>query len=428
MKSPRRAAAAALAALLLGPALLAAAPDVVEQTLDDLKKTAPRVFIDCDRCDNAYIKQEISFVNYVRDPREADVHVLITQQATGGGGREYTLAFIGQRDCAALQNTLTFYSDRTMTDDDLRVGLVQILKLGLAPYVARTPMARTLRLQLLGKVKSNAVADKWNHWVFNFSLRGRLNGEETRASTSLTGSASVNRVTPESKFRLSSWAYFDESRFDYEDTDYISSSNTKTLDGLYVKSVDDHWSVGAAANVSSSTYGNFALSTSFKPAVEYDIFPYAEATRRQLRILYKVGFNYDRYIEKTIYGKTSDRLWDQSLSATLEFNEPWGSSWLAVEGSHYFHDFGKNRVVVSGDIEVRLFRGLSLTANGRYSAVRDQLNLAQEEASLEELLLRRKELASNYRYNLSVGFSYSFGSVFSNVVNPRFGSSSRYDD
>lgn len=49
-------------------------------------------------------------------------------------------------------------------------------------------------------------------------------------------------------------------------------------------------------------------------------------------------------------------------------------------------------------------------------------------ATLEELLLRRSELASDYRYGFSVGLSYSFGSVYSNVVNPRFGSGMNIDD
>jgi hypothetical protein len=59
--------------------------------------------------------------------------------------------------------------------------------------------------------------------------------------------------------------------------------------------------------------------------------------------------------------------------------------------------------------------------DGRYAAVHDQLALRKSEVSLDDLLLRRKELATGYSYSLSVGFSYSFGSVYSNVVNPRFG-------
>jgi len=47
--------------------------------------------------------------------------------------------------------------------------------------------------------------------------------------------------------------------------------------------------------------------------------------------------------------------------------------------------------------------------------------LAKGEASLEEILLRRKELATEYEYSLSIGLSFTFGSIYSNVVNPRFG-------
>jgi hypothetical protein len=38
-------------------------------------------------------------------------------------------------------------------------------------------------------------------------------------------------------------------------------------------------------------------------------------------------------------------------------------------------------------------------------------------------LLRRKQLETSYNYYAYVGISYSFGSIFNNAVNPRFGSS-----
>ena len=37
------------------------------------------------------------------------------------------------------------------------------------------------------------------------------------------------------------------------------------------------------------------------PGIEYNIFPYSESTRRQLRILYKVGYGYANYIDTTEY-------------------------------------------------------------------------------------------------------------------------------
>ena len=88
--------------------------------IEELKKSAPKVFFDCDRCDIDFIRTEITFVNYVWDRQEADVHILITTQSTGGGGREYTIAFIGLRDYEDLQNSLTVFSNRIETQDEIR--------------------------------------------------------------------------------------------------------------------------------------------------------------------------------------------------------------------------------------------------------------------------------------------------------------------
>ncbi len=45
------------------------------QESDFLRKDAPKVFIDCDFCDEEYIRQNITFINYVRDRKVADVHL-----------------------------------------------------------------------------------------------------------------------------------------------------------------------------------------------------------------------------------------------------------------------------------------------------------------------------------------------------------------
>ena len=170
--------------------------------IEELKKSAPKVFIDCDRCDIDYIRTEITFVNYVWDRQEADVHILITLQTTGSGGREYTIAFIGQKEYADLQNTLKYFSSPTDTDDEIRRGYVQTLKLGLGPYVSRTSMSQGVSLLIKKEVKPTAVEDKWNFWVFNVSLYSDLSGEEQRQSTEYSGNLSANRVTLASKLRM----------------------------------------------------------------------------------------------------------------------------------------------------------------------------------------------------------------------------------
>jgi hypothetical protein len=57
---------------------------------------------------------------------------------------------------------------------------------------------------------------------------------------------------------------------------------------------------------------------------------------------------------------------------------------------------------------------------GSASRINDQLYLPAEGATDEEILLRRRQLATSYRYRLSIGASYTFGSIFNNVVNTRF--------
>jgi hypothetical protein len=76
-------------------------------------------------------------------------------------------------------------------------------------------------------------------------------------------------------------------------------------------------------------------------------------------------------------------------------------------------------------VSIRIFKGLSLSIRGRYERIHDQLGLPLGDASIDEILLRRRELATNYDYDFSVGFRFTFGSVYSNVVNPRF-EGSRY--
>ena len=420
----------ALSAALSAPARAFPRPESAErektelQDINELKKSAPKVFVDGNHLDMNFIKDEIQFVNYVRDRKEADVHVLITQQGTGSGGNEYTMSFIGLGPFEDLKNELKFYANKIDTRDDSRRGLVQMLKLGLTPFVARKPMSAALSLNMNAKVRSTSVEDKWNFWVFSLSGRGRLNGEKSRQSNSLFGNASVNRITPESKLRLGISSNIDESRYDYVDYKSTSRSTSRSFDGLYVKSLSEHWSLGAVVNLNFSTYSNIAFGLSVHPAVEYNFFPYSESTRHQFRLLYKVGFNMDKYLERTVYGKMEDRTMSQSISATFEVTEQWGNIELSLEGSNYFfkgHDWNFYRFRLSGNVSIRLIRGLSLTVDGRYNAIHDQLGLRAGDASLEELLLRRTELASSYSYQMTVGLSFSFGSVYSNVVNPRFG-------
>jgi hypothetical protein len=395
---------------------------VTAQTLDAdaIKKTAPKVFVDCTNCDMDYIRTEITFVNYVRDRKDAQVHVLITTQSTGSGGTEYTLTFSGQEQFAGVENVLKYVSKKTDTAAEIRTGLAGTLKIGLVSYAAKTPIADRLSISYQDKTKPTSVEDKWNFWVFSLSGSGYFNGEELSRYYSLNGSVSANRVTPAFKFRTSYSANKNSDRFSLPDGPLVSTSKSHSFYVLGVKSINDHWSVGGWLNMNSSTYSNIKLSVRPAPAIEYNFFPYSQSTRRQLRVLWKPSYNYYRYNEETIYDKTSEAHWGETFSVTLEMKEKWGTISNAFEAFHYFHDPQKNHLQVYSELSLRLYKGLSLTLYGNLSRIRDQLSLPKGGASYEEVLLRRKQLATNYSYYLQIGLSYTFGSIFSNVVNPRF--------
>ncbi len=395
-------------------------------SIEEWKKTALKVFIDCWFCDIEYIKTEITFVNYVRDRKEAQVHILFTVQGTGSGGREYTLTFLGQLEYAGQEDVFKHYSHKSDTDEDIRRGLVQTLKLGLMRYVAKTSIAQRIAISLKDEVQPTSVVDKWNFWVFSLSARGFFNGQESVVYNSFSGNLSANRVTPELKIRLSAAGSHYYNKYDIDGENIESTLNSRSFNALGVKSLGEHWSFGGYFSLSSSTYSNIQSAFRVAPAVEYNVFPYSQSTRRQLRLLYKLNFSAVQYLEETIYLKTEENLWNQDLSMVLEMKEKWGTISTSLEGAHYLHDLSKYHIRFYSEVTLRLFKGLSFDLFGSVSRIHDQLSLPKGGASYEDILLMRKQLATSYEYYFSVGLSYTFGSIYSNVVNPRFGSGGEF--
>ncbi len=415
---------ACFSSLVFGRGLAAPLPAAqdVPSGIDELKKTAVRVFLDCGSCDLDFVKTEITFVNYVRDRLEAQVHILVTTQSTGGGGVEYTMTFMGQNDCRDLHDVQKYFSSKTDTEDEVRKGLVKALKLGLMSFVARTPIARRIAVDYAKPAAGAAGPDHWRSWVFSLSGHGYFSGEESYRSRSIYGSFSANRVTPGSKLKLGLSVNTSRERYQTEEGTVTGTSSSRSLSGLFVKSLGEHWSAGAYAEAESSLYSNIDLGFSLAPAVEYNVFPYSQSTRRQLRTLYKLSVIPVRYRETTIYGKLRETLFQESLSLSLDLLEKMGTISLSVEASNYLHDFAKYRVDTFGIVNLRLYKGLSVYVIGSYAWIHDQLSLLGREPTYEEQLLRLRELPMSDNYFAAVGFQFQFGSIFTNVINPRFGS------
>ena len=137
--------------------------------------------------------------------------------------------------------------------------------------------------------------------------------------------------------------------------------------------------------------------------------------------MYGAGVESNRYYETTLFGKDEETLPRHEVSLAYEQREPWGSLQARAEWSQYLHDLSKTRLELEGELSVRVARGLSVAANVNASRIRDQLALPARGATDEEILLRIRRLQTGYEYNLGVSLTYTFGSIFSSVVNPRFG-------
>jgi hypothetical protein len=322
-----------------------------------------------------------------------------------------------------MRDTLSFTSNPDETTDIIRANEVRTLKIGLTRYVARTPLARYLSINFSEPLPETVTTDKWNSWVFKTSISGFASGEQSYRSSYLNGSFSANRITEKLKSSLSAQYSYSTDRYEIDEDIITSVYNSKSLNGLLVGSLTDHWSVGGSFYTGASKYNNTDLSFNILPGIEYDLFPYSESTRRQLRLTYKAGFNYVNYIDTTIYNKVQENLWTQSLSINYEIIQKWGSADLILGYSNYLHDWSKNNISLNGMLSLRIAKGLSLNFAGGASLIHDQLSLVKGGATQQEVLLRLRELETQFEYFTSFGLSYTFGSIYNNVVNPRFGNS-----
>jgi hypothetical protein len=403
---------------------LGAAPSMAAQESPNgvvSRDAAPLLYLDCSRCDFAHMRKEITFVNHVRDPGRAQVHVLITDQPTAGG-RMYTLTFSGRGAFSGVDNTLTFATRQTDTAAQERTGLTRTLQLGLVPYVARTPLGSLLDLGFREPRPEGTIqpADPWRNWTFEIYGGGNFSTESTQSAWNARYGFYANRVTEEWKVRLR--PYFNTNvrsiRTD-DDQEIRIDLKRHGFESYVIRSLGEHWGAGLFAEYLTATVDNIDHGVTLAPAVEYSFYPYGEASTRQITLSYRVGYELVTYMEETLYEKTEEALANHSLEAAVRIRQPWGSIFSGLTGSSYLHDSAYHRVTFNSNVSFRLGHGISLNVGGNYQRVNDQLSLPRRDASLEDILLQRRRLATAYRGSGSVGLSYSFGSIFTNVVNPR---------
>ena len=405
---------------------LALAGVVVRPTPAAAQDRQVRVFLDCQShgCNGTELRTEIGFVDWVRDATAADVHVIFTSQGTGAGTR-FILDFIGRGALDGFDLEIPQDVPATATSDERLRLVTSAFRAGLLPYVARSGYADRLEIRDPGgaatAVRMSPADDPWDHWVFRVGSQVEGDGEEREQSWELSGSMSANRTTPEWKIETGVNGRFYHRAVELNDGDvFVNETRDWGVALLAVNSLSPRWSAGSEIEASRSTRRNRKLGGRTALALEWNLYPYAEANRRQLLFHYQLGASRVEYQDSTIFDRIEETLFDHRLVGAYQTRQPWGDASVSIQYSSFLDDFSKFRLASGANLSVRLFRGLDLDLRGGYDIIRDQIYLPKEELSDEEILVQRRALATGYEYRFDVGLSYRFGSIFNNVVNNRF--------
>lgn len=385
---------------------------------------ALNVFLDCQTffCDFDHIRREITFVNWVRDRQDAHVHILGTGQETGGGGQEFTFTFIGLKQFDGQTDTLRFVSRNTDTPSEVRDGHVRTIKLGLMRFVAQTRASERVKITYETPTQGGPGGpghDPWNLWVYNLNFYSFLQGEQLQHFSYFNGSASANRTAQNVKLNFSVSASYNRSSQELSTGTYVYTTKNYSASQFAVWSLGPRWSFGLRSSENTSTFYNQDLATHTGPAIEYDLFPYDQSTRRQLTIRYSPELASFNYQDTTIFDKTTEKRPAQRLDISLRIQQPWGSTNLSASAFQYLHDPSKHRLSLQGFAQLRIFRGLSLNVGGSVARIKDQLYLPKAGLTDEEILVRRRQQGTNFQYFTNIGLQFRFGSKFANIVNSR---------
>ncbi len=391
----------------------------------DLAAQQIKVFLDCNNCFGTFIRDEVDFVEYVRDPAEADVHVIVTSSETGSGGRERAVALLGAGRFKGMDFKMRAVSESGDTEDTQRQRLATAVKIGLLNYLSTDGVGSGLDVEVRQTARTGQTGpavDRWNYWVMSLQGSVSMSGEESSREMELSGDLGADRITDAWKITMGFEIEHRREDFDLDEDEPLRAiRRQRDFDALVAKSLTDHWSAGGRISIDSSSFDNIALRTFAGPAIEYNVFPYSQYTRRQLRMGYALGPYRARYVEETLLFETSDSLAQQQATVTLDQREPWGSLQAEFEYSAFLPQPSRYRLQMEADVNVRLARGLSLSVEGTTSRIRDQLSIPRRGVTPEEVLLRLRRLRSGYEYNVQIGLTYTFGSIFNTIVNPRFG-------
>jgi hypothetical protein len=374
-----------------------------------------------------FIRSEINILDFLMDNTAADVHILITSQGTGGGGSQYQIIFFGQQNFKNMSDTLRFTTDANATEFEQRNMLLKYLKAGMVPFIIRSATAKGIEINLKTTDTTNTSlpnADQWRNWILRIGGDANINADANYKNRSYSLNFSANKITEKIKTGVGVNWNRNRSTFRFDDNgaseSFIVNNRSWSVNQYLVKSINSHWSWAYEARYSQNTFSNNKGRLFLRPAIEYNIFPYKDANNKLLTLSYGLTIRRNNYYDTTIYSKINETLMGHRATAYLSFNQKWGNSYVGLSYHNYFNNWQFFNLGMDVYSNVRISGGLSFFMFAFGGLTRDQVFLVKGNATPEEVLARRRQLASGYNYYTSVGINYRFGSKLNNVVNPRF--------
>lgn len=393
---------------------------------------AIRAFLDCRGdtnlgCRLDYFITELPYVTWTRDRLFADVQFLVTTIQNGSGAFEYTITALGREKFAGRADTTVVRTIPNEAEASVRAKLARGIGLLLVPYVRTTPQGERLSVRwaapegTAGRALSPAsVRDPWNFWTIELSGNGFTEGESRQRFGNLFYDVRARRVTERWSARLGVFGNYRFQRFQVDSATTVRNLvRSGTAFGRVVRALDDHWSVGVAANAGFDEFRNTEVVVRGAPVIEYNLFPWKAATRQQLAISYGIGPRLFRFDDTTIFGRLRENRFQQELVVGSDIRQAWGSLRLSARYASFIPETSLWNLGANGDVTLNLVKGLSLNVGGGASYIRDQNFLARRGQTRDQILTQQRALATNFRFFVYTGVNYTFGSIYNSVVNPR---------
>ena len=388
-----------------------------------------KVFPDCKRfdCPWDYLRSNLNLVDIVRDPKDADIHLLVILEETSIG-EMYRLQFIGLTTFKDFSFSTSYFSPEVNTRDMTRREILRKVRLGLVPFLLDRQESDYLSIKvdtqsqekLSGIDPITEETDPWNFWVFKTEVGMSVEDEDRRDKNEYWGSLNANRTTENYRLGMGYWREKKSQSFVLDDGSTLKDDRVQqSFTGYAIKSLGNHWGLGIGASQRKSTYRNLDDSFRVASAIEYNVYPYQLTAEKALTFGYFLGHTSFDYELTNILGLDEEKRPDHGLFAEYDVQQPWGFISVRLKTSQFLNDTEYYSLSVGGDLDYRITRGLSINLWGNYSLTNNQIYLAATEASNEDLLLKTKALDTNTRSNFGLSLKYSFGSIYNNVVNNR---------